>query len=85
MTERIWAEWTTHFEETISQIHKILPELQNQQAEMKKTKMLLDEISQKFDRRANEITEMYRLMDDKFRKEWATIKLILKNDGQMYL
>jgi chromosome segregation ATPase len=72
--ERIWEEWTTQFEETISQIYKVLPELQSQQTEMKKSKALFDEITQKFDRRANEITEMYRLMDDKFRKEWATFK-----------
>ncbi|MCJ7518435.1 MAG: hypothetical protein MUO42_02020 [Anaerolineaceae bacterium] len=72
--ERIWEEWTTQFEETISQIYKVLPELQSQQTEMKKSKALFEEISQKFDRRANEITEMYRLMDDKFRKEWATFK-----------
>lgn len=72
--DRTWSEWTTQFEETISQVFKILPELQNQQSEMKKAKDLFDEVSQKFDRRANEITEMYRLMDEKFRKEWATYK-----------
>jgi len=72
--DRTWSEWTTQFDESISQIYKILPELQNQQSEMKKTKILFDEVSQKFDRRANEITEMYRLMDEKFRKEWATYK-----------
>ena len=72
--DRTWSEWTTQFEETVSQVYKILPELQNQQSEMKKAKVLFDEVSQKFDRRANEITEMYRLMDDKFRKEWATFK-----------
>jgi len=72
--DRTWSEWTTQFEETISQVFKIMPELQNQQSEMKKAKALFDEVSQKFDRRANEITEMYRLMDEKFRKEWATYK-----------
>lgn len=76
--ERIWSDWTTQFEESISQIYKLLPELQSQQNEMKKTQALFDEISQKFDRRANEITEMYRLMDDKFRKEWATFKTDLE-------
>ena len=76
--ERIWADWTTQFEESFNQVYKLLPELQSQQTEMKKTKALFDEISQKFDRRANEITEMYRLMDDKFRKEWATFKTDLE-------
>jgi len=72
--DRTWSDWATQFEESIGQIYKILPELQNQHSEMKKTKVSFDEISQKFDRRANEITEMYRLMDDKFRKEWGTYK-----------
>ena len=72
--DRTWSDWTNQFEENISQVYKILPELQNQQSEMKKTKALFDEVSQKFDRRANEITEMYRLMDEKFRKEWSTYK-----------
>jgi chromosome segregation ATPase len=72
--ERTWTEWTAQFEDAISQIYKLLPELQNQQNEMKKNKPQFDEITQKFDRRANEITELYRLMDDKFRKEWLTFK-----------
>ena len=76
--DHTWSEWTAQFEETISQVFKVLPELQNQQAEMKKNKALFDEVSQKFDRRTNEITEMYRLMDDKFRKEWATFKTDLE-------
>ncbi len=76
--EDTWIEWTTQFEESINQINKIIPELHSQQSEMKKTKELFDDISKKFDRRANEITEMYRLMDEKFRKEWATFKTDLE-------
>ncbi len=72
--DRTWSEWTTQFEDIISQVLKILPELQSQQSEMKKFKVLFDEMSQKFDRRTNEITELYRLMDEKFRKEWSTFK-----------
>lgn len=76
--DHTWSEWTAQFEDTISQVFKVLPELQNQQAEMKKTKALFDDVSQNFDRRTNEITEMYRLMDDKFRKEWATFRTDLE-------
>jgi chromosome segregation ATPase len=72
--DRTWSEWTAQFEASVNQIYKILPELQNQQFEMKNSKTLFDEVSQKFDRRTNEITEMYRLMDEKFRKEWTTYK-----------
>ncbi len=72
--ERIWKDWETQFDDSISQVYKLIPELQNQQFEMKKTKESFEEVNQRFERRINELTEMYRLMDEKFRKEWATFK-----------
>jgi chromosome segregation ATPase len=72
--ERIWADWQQQFEESTKQIYRALPELQNQQSEMNKTKAALDDVTQRFERRINELTEMYRLMDEKFRQEWATFK-----------
>ena len=33
-----------------------------------------EEIVQKFERRINEITEMQRLAEDRFRQEWVTFK-----------
>ncbi len=72
--EKKWGEWQSQFDASIKTINKLLPELQNQQFEMNKTKAAFDEISQKFERRANELTEMYRIMDEKFRKEWDTYK-----------
>ncbi|HUV15884.1 MAG TPA: hypothetical protein VMW28_04900 [Pelolinea sp.] len=72
--DRIWKDWETQFSESINQIYKLIPELQNQQLEMNKTRDTFNEITQKFERRANEITEIYRLMDEKFRKEWTTFK-----------
>lgn len=72
--DRVWKDWEIQFNESVNQVYKLIPELQNQQLEMKKTKETFDEVTQKFDRRMNELTEMYRLMDEKFRKEWATFK-----------
>ena len=72
--ERIWKDWETQFNDSINQVYKLIPELQNQQFEMKKTKESFEEVNQRFERRINELTEMYRLMDEKFRKEWATFK-----------
>jgi len=72
--ERIWKDWEAQFNDSISQVYKLIPELQNQQFEMKKTKESFEEVNQRFERRINELTEMYRLMDEKFRKEWATFK-----------
>ena len=72
--EKTWANWQTEFESTMKTVNALIPELQNQQFELNKTKSAFDEISGKFERRANELTEMYRLMDEKFRKEWDTYK-----------
>ena len=72
--EKTWTNWQTEFESTIKTVNALIPELQNQQFELNKTKSAFDEISSKFERRANELTEMYRLMDEKFRKEWDTYK-----------
>ncbi len=72
--ERIWKDWQQQFDESIKQIYRLLPELQNQQLELTKSKSSFDEISQRFDRRINEITELYRMLDEKFRQEWSTYK-----------
>ena len=72
--ERVWKEWQQQFDESIKQIYRLLPELQNQQLELNKTKTSFDDITQRFDRRINEVTELYRLLDEKFRQEWTTYK-----------
>jgi DNA repair exonuclease SbcCD ATPase subunit len=72
--ERIWKEWQQQFDEAIKQVYRLLPELQNQQLDLNKTKATFEEITQRFDRRMNEVTELYRLLDEKFRQEWSTYK-----------
>jgi len=72
--DRVWVEWEQQFEEFSKQIHGLLPELQNQQLGLEQSKNNFEDITQQFERRIKELTEMYRLMDEKFRKEWATYK-----------
>ena len=72
--ERVWKEWRQQFDESIKKIYQLIPELQNQQLELNKSKDTFDEINQRFERRINEVTELYRLLDEKFRQEWATYK-----------
>ncbi len=72
--DRVWAEWEGQFEKFSKQIFDLLPELQNQQLGLKQTKNNFEDVTQQFERRIKELTEMYRLMDEKFRKEWATYK-----------
>lgn len=72
--ERTWNDWQQQFDESIKQIYRLLPELQNQQLELTKSKSAFDEVTQRFERRINEITELYRMLDEKFRQEWSTYK-----------
>lgn len=72
--ERMWQDWQQQFDESIKQIYRLLPELKNQQLELNKSKSAFDEITQRFDRRINEITELYRMLDEKFRQEWNTYR-----------
>jgi len=72
--ERIWREWQQHFDGIISQADRLIPELQNQQIEVIKNKNAFEEITQRFERRLNEISELYRLLDEKLRNEWTIYK-----------
>jgi chromosome segregation ATPase len=72
--DRIWVDWKQQFEEFSKQTHDFLPKLQDQQLGLEQSKKDFEEITQQFERRIKEITEMYRLMDDKFRKEWVTYR-----------
>jgi hypothetical protein len=48
------------------------------QRAVKRSQDSFDEITQKFERRINEITEMSRINEDRFRQEWGGFK----NDDQ---
>jgi hypothetical protein len=41
---------------------------------IKQSQIELDEINIRFDRRINELTEMHRLNEDRFRQEWISFK-----------
>ncbi len=75
--DRVWKEWQTRFE----QIEKVSTNLDTQfqaldatQRSIKRSQESFDEISQRFERRINEITEMQRLVEDRFRQEWVSFK-----------
>jgi chromosome segregation ATPase len=75
--ERIWKEWQARFEliETqTSDIEKNLQELEATHRAVKRTQQTVDELAQKVDRRINEITEIQRLSEERFRQEWVTFK-----------
>ena len=75
--ERIFKEWGSRFEamETITaSIETELASLEDTHRSIKQSKSALDEITQRFERRINEITEIQRLNEDRFRQEWTTFK-----------
>ncbi|QRN82801.1 hypothetical protein JR338_10310 [Chloroflexota bacterium] len=75
--ERTFKEWGSRFEamETITTaIETELTSLEDTHRSIKQSKNAMDEITQRFERRINEITEIQRLNEDRFRQEWTTFK-----------
>ena len=75
--ERVWKEWQARFEliETqTSDIEENLQALEATHRAIKRTQQTVDELAQKVDRRINEITEIQRLSEERFRQEWVTFK-----------
>jgi chromosome segregation ATPase len=79
--DRTWKEWQDRFgtfDKQTSTIESQLQTLESMQRSVKRSQDSFDEITQKFDRRINEITEMSRINEDRFRQEWGSFK----NDDQ---
>jgi len=75
--ERIWKEWQTRFDTIEKQaldIESQLVSLDTTHREVKRTQTTLEELTQRVERRVNEITEIQRLSEDRFRQEWVTFK-----------
>ena len=75
--ERIWKDWQVRFEEVEKSAVGLDAQIQNldtTQRSVKRSQDALDDVTQRFERRINEITEMTRLSEDRFRQEWVTFK-----------
>jgi chromosome segregation ATPase len=72
--DRTWKEWMRQFEETSQKTNTLLRDLPTQYQELKRSKESFIEITQRFDRRVNELTEMYRILEERLRQDWATFK-----------
>ena len=75
--ENLWKGW----QEKIEQFDKLANNLQGQLFELdslnravKQSQGEFDAINQRLDRRINEITEMNRLSEERFRQEWIAFK-----------
>lgn len=72
--DRTWKEWQTRFEQIDSVSTNLDTQLQSLDAThraIKRAQEGFEEITQRFERRINEITEMQRLSEDRFRQEWV--------------
>ena len=72
-----WKEWQQKYTELQSigpVLNTQLLALDESHRSIKKTQAEFDEINEKLNRRINEITEMNRLAEERFRQEWITFK-----------
>ena len=75
--DRVFNSWESRFEEMeriTGGIEAELTDLENTHRSVKQSQAALDEVTQRFDRRINEITEIQRLNEDRFRQEWTSFK-----------
>lgn len=75
--ERTWKEWQTRFETIEHQSADIETQIQALDAthrSIKRSQSAVDDLMQRVERRINEIVEMQRLAEERFRQEWTTFK-----------
>jgi len=75
--DRIFKDWSERFEkmENINaSLEEELQALEETHRSVKQSQAGLEEVTQRFERRVNEITEIQRLNEDRFRQEWTTYK-----------
>jgi chromosome segregation ATPase len=75
--DRTWKEWLVRFEAVEKEAAGLDAQLQALDAthrSVKHSQDALDEVTQKIERRTNEITEMQRLSEDRFRSDWMAFK-----------
>ncbi len=75
--DRMFKQWVERFneiEKATDGLEEEIAKLDDTHNSVKKSQAGLDEVTQRFDRRVNEITEIQRLNEDRFRQEWTTFK-----------
>ena len=75
--DRIWKDWQVRFqtiEKQAGDVEAQLLQLDSTQREAKRAQATLEDLTQRVERRINEITEIQRLAEDRFRQEWVTFK-----------
>ena len=75
--DAIWKDWQTRFGTVEKQSVDIENQLQSLDAaylNIKRTQETVDDLIQRVERRINEVAEIQRLAEERFRQEWSTFK-----------
>lgn len=75
--DRVWKDWQARFE-TIEQqtadVETNLQTLESTHRDVRRATQSLEELNVKVDRRINEMAEIQRLSEERFRQEWVTFR-----------
>lgn len=85
--EKTWQEWKKAFDEIVLKaagLETQMQSIENTQRSVKRSQDTLDEVTNRFDRRTNELVEMERLMEEKLRQEWNQFKEDNQKKWQSY-
>jgi len=75
--DRTWKEWEIRFstiEQQAQEVESKLLSMDSTQRDAKRIQAVIEELAGRVDRRINEISEIQRLAEDRFRQEWVTFK-----------
>jgi prefoldin subunit 5 len=75
--DQAWKEWAERFEAIQAQSVNLdakMQSLDTLQRDVRRAQDGFGDIQQRFERRVNEITEMQRLGEERFRQEWVNFK-----------
>jgi hypothetical protein len=75
--DRTWKVWQAQIEKIdlqSSEVEQQFRSLDSTHNDVKRVKTSIEELQSRIERRINEITEVQRLADERFRQEWVTFK-----------
>lgn len=75
--ENLWKSWQERFNEINAMgenFESKIDSLESTHLAIKKSQAEFDDVNMRFDRRINELTEMHRLSEERFRQEWISFK-----------
>lgn len=75
--ERLWKEWLARieqFEQVAQDVEKTVQAVDATNRAVQRSQKAVDELTQKVERRVNELTELQRLGEERLRQEWVAFK-----------